>query len=168
MRTKWLTAGVAGLVIAGSTAVLAVPGDDVIAPASQRFAQAGYDALAKGQPLAAVAEFETALAVDPKNRNAFIGMARAMQAQGLHGSAVKFYREALQLDPNDLTALAGQGEALVQRGAKTRAQANLDRIRQLCKSDCAEARKLATVIATAPAGPQTAAAQSSQPAVQKN
>ena len=44
-------------------------------------------------------------------------------------------------------------------------QANLDRIRQLCKTDCAEARKLAMAIAQAPSGPQTAAAT---PPVQKN
>lgn len=165
MRTKWVLAGLTGLVLAGSTAVLAVPSDDAIAPASQRFAQAGFDALAKNQPAAAIDEFETALAVDPKNRSAYIGIARAMQAQGLSGSAVKYYREALQLDPNDLTALAGQGEALLQRGAKTRAQANLDRIRQICKSDCAEARRLSAAIATAPA--QTA--QATPPATaQKN
>jgi len=168
MRTKWVLAGVAGLVLAGSTAVVAVPGDDVIAPASQRFTQSGFDALSKNQPLVAVGEFETALAIDPKNRTAFVGMARAMQAQGLHGTAVKYYREALQLDPNDLTALAGQGEALALRGAKVRAQANLDRIRQLCRTDCAEARKLATVIASAPAGAQTAAAQPAATPAQKN
>jgi Tfp pilus assembly protein PilF len=164
MRSKWLVAGLSALVLTGATTA-AVPGDDVIAPASQHFTQAGFDALGKGQPLVAVGEFETALVIDPKNRNAYIGIARAMQAQGLHGTAVKYYREALQLDPNDLAALEGQGAALAQRGAKARAQANLDRIRQLCKTDCAEARKLAMAIAQAPSGPQTAAAG---PAVQKN
>ncbi len=166
MRSKWLIAGLSALVMTGA-AVAAVPGDDVIAPASQRFSQSGYDALGKGQAAAAVGEFETALAIDPKNRKAYIGIAKAMQAQGLHGSAVKYYREALQLDPNDLSALGEQGVALAQRGAKTRAQANLDRIRQLCKTDCAEARKVAGAIATAPAGPQTAAATPTPP-VTKN
>ena len=164
MRSKWLVAGLSALVLTGA-ATAAVPGDDVIKPASQRFTQSGYEALGKGQPLAAVGDFETALAIDPKNRNAYIGIARAMQAQGLHGTAVKYYREALQLDPNDLAALEGQGAALAQRGAKARAQANLDRIRQLCRTDCAEARKLAVAIAAAPSGPQTAA---TEPAVQKN
>jgi Tfp pilus assembly protein PilF len=164
MRSKWLLAGLSALVLTGA-ATAAVPGDDVISPASQRFTQSGYDALGKGQPQTAVGEFETALAIDPKNRSAFIGIARAMQAQGLHGSAVKYYREALQLDPNDLTALEGQGTALAQRGAKARAQANLDRIRQLCKSDCAEARKLAMAIAQGPVASQTAAAN---PPAQKN
>jgi Tfp pilus assembly protein PilF len=164
MRSKWLLAGLSALVLTGA-ATAAVPSDDVIAPASQRFTQAGFDALGKGKPLVAVGEFETAVAIDPKNRTAYIGIARAMQAQGLHGTAVKYYREALQLDPNDLAALEGQGAALAQRGAKARAQANLDRIRQLCKTDCPEARKLAMAIAQAPSGPQTAAAT---PPVQKN
>lgn len=164
MRAKWLVAGLSALVLTGA-ATAAVPSDDAIKPASQRFTQSGYEALGKGQPLVAVGEFETALAIDPKNRNAYIGIARAMQAQGLHGTAVKYYREALQLDPNDLAALEGQGAALAQRGAKARAQANLDRIRQLCKADCAEARKLAMAIAAAPSGPQTAATGA---AVQKN
>lgn len=166
MRSKWLLAGLSALVMSGA-AVAAVPADDVIKPASQQFTKSGYDALGRGQAQAAVGDFETALAIDPKNRNAYIGIAKAMQAQGLHGSAVKYYREALQLDPNDLAALEGQGAALAQRGAKARAQANLDRIRQLCKTDCAEARKLASAIATAPAGPQTAAAAPATPA-QKN
>jgi Tfp pilus assembly protein PilF len=165
MRSKWLVVGLSALVLTG-TAAAAVPADDAISPASQRFTQSGFDALGKGQPLVAVGEFETALAIDPKNRTAYIGIARAMQAQGLHGTAVKYYREALQLDPNDLAALEGQGAALAQRGAKARAQANLDRIRQLCKTDCAEARKLAVAIAAAPSGPQTAAAAT--PPVQKN
>ena len=166
MRSKWLLAGLSAMVLTGA-ATAAVPGDDVIAPASQRFAQAGYAALGRSQPLVAVGEFETALAIDPKNRSAYIGIARAMQAQGLHGSAVKYYREALQLDPNDVAALAGQGAALAQRGAKSRAQANLDRIRQLCRTECVEARQLATAIAAAPSGPQTAAAAAPTPA-QKN
>lgn len=167
MRSKWFVAGVSAVMLAG-TAMAAVPADDVIKPASISFMQAGFEALGKGQPQAAVGEFETALAIDPKNRNAYVGIARAMQAQGLHGSAVKYYREALQLDPNDLAALEGQGTALAQRGAKARAQANLDRIRQLCKTDCAEARKLATAIAAAPSGAQTAAAAPAPTPAQKN
>lgn len=170
MRFRWLVAGVSAMMAAGA-ATAAVPADDVIKPASLTFMKSGFEALGKGQAQAAVGDFETALAIDPKNRNAYIGIARAMQAQGLHGSAVKYYREALQLDPNDLSALEGQGAALAQRGAKVRAQANLDRIRQLCKTDCAEARKLAAAIAAAPAGAQTAAATPAPvatPAPQKN
>jgi len=169
MRRKWVLAGAAALVLAGGASTMAFgQSDDAVSPASQKLAQAGYAALDKGQAQAAVGEFETALAIDPKNRNAFIGMARAMQAQGLYGSAIKYYREALQLDPNDLNALAGQGEALAQRGAKQLAQANLERIRKLCGNDCAQARKVAAAIAQAPAGPQTAAATPAKPPAVQN
>lgn len=157
MRSKLVVlAVVAGL----SAAAFAAQADDVIKPASVRFAAEGHAALGRGQANAAYDSFETAVAIDPKNREAFIGMARASQALGFPGKAVKFYREALQIEPNDLTALEGQGEALIQRGAKARAQANLDRIRQLCKSDCAPATKLAALIAKAPATTAVATAES--------
>src|SRR5436853_7774419 len=47
---------------------------------------------------------ESALAVDPRNRQAYIGLARAAQGQKLPGKAVKFYFEALKLEPNDVAA----------------------------------------------------------------
>lgn len=156
MRSKLVIFGLAASL---SAAALAAQGDDAIKPASVRLAEQGQAALARGQASAAYDDFETAAAIDPKNRAAFIGMARASQALGLPGKAVKFYREALQLEPNDLAALEGQGEALIQRGAKARAQANLDRIRQLCKTDCAPATKLAALIAKAPAATAVANAE---------
>ena len=102
--------------------------------------------------------FETALAVDPRNRAAYIGLARAAQGLKLPGKAVKFYYEALQLEPNDVTALAGQGEALVQRGAVERAKRNLDRIKTLCHSTCPQVTTLAAAIAKGPP-PEVLAAQ---------
>ena len=101
---------------------------------------------------------ETALAVDPRNRAAYIGLARAAQGLKLPGKAVKFYYEALQLEPNDLTALSGQGEALVQRGAVERARKNLDRIKTLCHNACPQATTLAAAIAKGPP-PEVLAAQ---------
>ena len=131
-------------------------GDDVIKPISLKLTASGEAALAASKPVEAAEDFETALAVDPRNRMAFIGLARAAQQQGLTGKAVKYYREALQIEPNDLVALEGQGQALVARGARARAQANLDRIKLLCKGDCAPAKRLQTAISAAPA--QTVAA----------
>jgi Tfp pilus assembly protein PilF len=101
---------------------------------------------------------ETALAVDPRNRAAYIGLARAAQGLKLPGKAVKFYYEALQLEPNDVNALAGQGEALVQRGAVERAKRNLDRIKTLCHSTCPQVTTLAAAIAKGPP-PEVLAAQ---------
>ena len=94
--------------------------------------------------------FETALAVDPRNRQAYIGLARSAEGQKLPGKAIKFYFEALKLEPNDVAALAGQGEALVQRGAVERAKQNLARIKTLCASPCPQATQLAAVIAKGP------------------
>ncbi len=94
--------------------------------------------------------FETALAVDPRNRQAYIGLARAALGQKLPGKAIKFYFEALKLEPNDVVALAGQGEAMVQRGAVARAQKNLDKIRTLCRNACPQIATLTAAIAKGP------------------
>ena len=93
---------------------------------------------------------ESALAVDPRNRRAYIGLARVAQSQKLPGKAIKFYGEALTLEPNDVDALAGQGEAFVQRGAVERAKKNLERVRSLCKDQCPQATTLAAAIAKGP------------------
>jgi Tfp pilus assembly protein PilF len=111
----------------------------------------------QAQSLAASARYqeatdllESALAVDPRNRQAYIGLARAAEGLKLPGKAIKFYFEALQLEPNDVNALAGQGEALVQRGAVERAKQNLARIKTLCANPCPQASQLAAVIAKGP------------------
>lgn len=157
MRAKLVA--VALVLAAGSASAVALgQNGETINPTSQRLAQAGYAALDKGQATAAIDQFETALAVDPRNRLAYIGMARGYEKLSLPGKAVKFYREALLLEPNDLDALEGQGNALVERGAVTRAQANLARIRQLCKGECSQAQRLSAVIAKGPPKTQTAAA----------
>lgn len=101
----------------------------------------------------AVSAFESALAVDPRNRGAYINLAMVAQKQGLPGKAIRFYREALLIEPNDVAALAGQGEALVQKGAVAKARDNLARIKQLCSVTCAEQDKLAMAITRGPAIP---------------
>jgi Tfp pilus assembly protein PilF len=90
---------------------------------------------------------ESALAVDPRNRSAFMALAIVAEKQGLPGKAIRLYRESLLIEPNDIEALSGQGEALVQRGAVAKAQENLARIKQLCVGACPEQEKLAAVIA---------------------
>ena len=131
--------------------------DNQIAPLSLQLMQAGEARLAAGKPDAATDSFEAALAADPRNRRAYMGLARAAQAQGLPGKAVRFYREALELEPNDLAVLEAQGLALIERGASARAGDNLDRVRKLCQTGCPEADRLAAAIAR---GPQTAAGKS--------
>lgn len=165
---RQIALSLAAAAIFSSSAALAVS-DDVITPASARLAATGEAALQRNQPAAAIDAFETALAVDPKNAKAFVGIARAYEAQGLPGRAVKYYREALAIEPNDLGALEGQGKALLARGATTRAKINLDRIKLLCKTDCAAAKRLEVVLAAPPVVvPPIASADAMKPTVAKN
>lgn len=149
MRGLWAVS-MAAVASLGITAAVNAAGDDAIAPLSVKFTSAGEAALDRKDPTAAIDAFETALAADPRNARAFIGIARAYEAQGLPGRAVKYYREALAIEPNDLGALEGQGKALIARGATTRAKVNLDRIKLLCKGDCPQAKRLEVALAAPP------------------
>ncbi|MBV7256707.1 tetratricopeptide repeat protein [Pacificimonas sp. WHA3] len=141
-----LAAAVAGV----STVAWCDTAEPRIAPQSISLTKAGEGLLNARDAEGAIRQFETALAVDPKNVRAYIGMARAHDMLGLPGRAVKFYREGLTIDPANLTALEEQGEALVDRGAVARAEKNLERIRDLCARECAQAERLAAVIASGP------------------
>lgn len=99
--------------------------------------------------------FETALLADPRNANAYIGLAQIALVQSLPGKAVRLYRDALELEPDNRTALSGQGIALIERGAIERARQNLARLQTLCgTARCDEAARLTAALATA--GPRTA------------
>lgn len=124
--------------------------DDQIDPRSLALLRQGEAARAAGNYTAANDALETALAVDPRNRAAFVALGRVAVGQALPGKAIRYYKDALALDPNDLAALTGEGEALVQRGAVDRAKANLAKIRALCKSECPAAATLAAAIAKGP------------------
>lgn len=124
--------------------------DDQINPRSMALLHQGEVQQRAGDLSGATDTIETALAVDPRNRAAFIALAHVAQAQKLPGKAIRLYFEALQLEPNDLAALRGQGEAMVEKGAVERAKLNLAKIKALCKTDCPAAGQLALVIAKGP------------------
>ena len=124
--------------------------DDQIDARSVALAGLGETLVATARYNEAIDHYESALAVDPRNRQAYIGLARAAVGQKLPGKAIKFYFEALKLEPNDVVALAGQGEALVQRGAVERARRNLEKIRTLCNNRCPQVATLAAAIAKGP------------------
>jgi Tfp pilus assembly protein PilF len=133
--------------------------DNQISPRSIALQRQGEAALAAGQYQTADDLLETALIADPRNRAAFIALARVAQRQKLYGQAIRFTNKALLLEPNDLTALGVQGEAMVEMGATARAQQNLARLKSLCGAKpCAPAASLAAAIARGPAVAQTAPA----------
>jgi Tfp pilus assembly protein PilF len=114
--------------------------------------------LAKGRALQSAGNLdgatdmlESAVTVDPRNRDAFVALGQVAQSRALPGKAIRLYREALSLDPNDIAALRGQGEALVARGAVQRARENLAKIRTVCaKRACPEIAALTASIAKGP------------------
>ncbi|HYI49410.1 MAG TPA: tetratricopeptide repeat protein [Allosphingosinicella sp.] len=148
-----LTPIVLTLAIAAATMASAGNGqrpDDQIDPRSTSLVQQAQTQSAAGRHDQAIDLLETALAVDPGNRAAYIALGRVAQAQRLPGKAVRYYADALRLEPNDVNALAGQGEAYVQRGAVDRARANLQRVQSLCAQPCPQAQQLAGVIQRGP------------------
>lgn len=67
----------------------------------------GYEALRMGDLAAARRGYESALAADPANVDAHLGMATIAARQGNRAMAAEHYRRTLDLDPRNATALAG-------------------------------------------------------------
>jgi tetratricopeptide (TPR) repeat protein len=150
------------LAIAAATIASAGQGqrpDDQIDPFSLSLVEQARGLTASGQYSEAIDLLETALAVDPRNRGAYIALGRVAQAQRLPGKAIGHYSDALRLEPNDVAALAAQGEAYVQRGAVDRARRNLERVRTLCTAPCPQAQQLAAAIERGPPAEALAAQQ---------
>lgn len=124
--------------------------DDQIAPKSVQFQQQGEAALAAGRLLEADDAFETALAVDPRNRAAFVAMAKVAMKQKLYGQAIRLTNKALNLEPTDKDALAVQGSAMVEQGAAPRAREVLAKLQKLCSQGCPQAAELSAAIARGP------------------
>ena len=124
--------------------------DDQIDPRSTALVEQAQQLSAGGRYNEAIDLLESALAVDPRNRGAYVVLGRVAQAQRLPGKAIRLYADALKLEPNDVNALGGQGEAYVQRGALDRARANLARVRTLCGQPCPQAQQLAAAIERGP------------------
>lgn len=151
MRYSSVAAAAALTLLAISTSLHGQRPDDQIDPRSMALLAKGRAAQAAGNLDAATDTLETAVAVDPRNRAAFVALGQVADARGLPGKAIRLYREALLLEPNDVAALKGQGEALVAKGAVQRAKDNLAKIRAICaKTGCTDATSLAAVIAKGP------------------
>ena len=131
--------------------------DDQITPRSVALLKQGEVAADAGKYQEADDHFETALAIDPRNRAAFVAMARVASKQKLYGQAIRFTNKALALEPTDRAALAVQGQAMVELGAVARARDVLAKLQLVCAGACPEAMTLSAAIAR---GPTMAAAKS--------
>ena len=137
-----------------SSASLSKTPDHIIEPQSLALMQLGDEAAKAGELEQAIDWYESALAVDPRNRGAYVQMARAVKSQGLAGKAIRFYNEALELDPNDQTALAEQADSMIGKGAIDQAKKNIARLKMLCRAECGSVDRLALAITKSSQKPQ--------------
>lgn len=149
---RFLALGTAAMLLASP--VTGQRPDNQIAPRSVELQGQGKSLMAAGKLSEAAEVLETALAVDPRNRSAFVDLARVAQKQKLFGRAVRLTNKALELEPNDLDAIALQGEAMVELGALPRARENLAKLQRICTSGC---KQLASLQAAISRGPTVAA-----------
>jgi tetratricopeptide (TPR) repeat protein len=124
--------------------------DDQIMPKSMELARQAQVLASAGKLDQAEDVLEAALAVDPRNRWAFVDLARVAEKQRLFGKAVRMSNKALQIEPNDVDAIAVQGEAMVELGATARAQANLQKLQTICPKGCPALTQLTTAISRGP------------------
>jgi tetratricopeptide (TPR) repeat protein len=103
---------------------------------SQALMARGQNAFAQGKTSEALDLYEAAVAADPKNGAAYVGLGRSYEAVGMQGKALRYYRLALDINPNDLAALEAQATGMMAKGAPSKAQDSLDRIRKLCPKGC--------------------------------
>ena len=120
--------------------------DDQILPRSLELQQQAEAQFSAGKLTEAADLLETAVAVDPRNRAAFVDLARVAKQEKLFGKAVRLTNEALQLEPNDLEAIEVQGEAMVELGAIPRAKENLAKLQKLCSNNCRQVAQLSNAI----------------------
>jgi tetratricopeptide (TPR) repeat protein len=145
---RFLALGAAAMFVASP--VVGQRPDNQILPRSIELQQQGQAQLAAGNLMEAGNLLETAVAVDPRNRSAFVDLARVAKQQKLFGKAIKLANEALELEPNDLDAIEVQGEAMVELGAIPRAKENLAKLQKLCVANCRQVADLSASISKGP------------------
>ena len=159
---RFLLAGLAAIALA--TPVAGQRSDDQIQPKSVELMHQGQSLMAAGKLEDAENALETSLAIDPRNRWAYVDLARVAEKQRLFGKAIRMTNKALLIEPNDPDAIAVQGEAMVEMGATARAQENLHKLQTICGAKaCPQVAQLSSAItrgpsvasAKAPEGPKS-------------
>ena len=146
---RLLIIGLSGIALAAPVA--GQRSDDQIQPKSVQLMHQGQALMSAGKLEDAENALETALAVDPRNRWAYVDLARVAEKQHLFGKAIRMTSKALLIEPNDPDAIAIQGEAMVEMGATARAQANLQKLQAICApKGCPQVAQLSAVISRGP------------------
>lgn len=148
ISVRFLALGATAMMLASP--VIGQRTDNQILPRSIELQQQAETDLAAGKLLDAGNLLETAVAVDPRNRSAFVDLARVAKQQKLFGKSIRLANEALALEPNDLDAIEVQGEAMVELGAIPRAKQNLVRLQKICSANCRQVAALSNAITRGP------------------
>ena len=148
ISVRFLMLGAAATLLASP--VIGQRPDNQILPQSIALQKQAEGLLAAGKLMDATDLLETAVAVDPRNRAAFVDLARIAKQQKLFGKSIRLANEALQLEPNDLDAIEVAGEAMVELGAIPRAKENLAKLQKLCSNNCRQVAQLSTAISRGP------------------
>jgi tetratricopeptide (TPR) repeat protein len=141
---RFLAASAAAALLASP--VIGQRADNQILPLSVELQRQADAQVASGKLVDAAELLETSLAVDPRNRAAFVDLARVAQKQRLFGKAIRLTSKALELEPNDLDAIQVQGQAMVELGALPRARENLAKLQRICTSGCKQLNALQAAI----------------------
>jgi tetratricopeptide (TPR) repeat protein len=120
-----------------------------VALSNDLLAQARLAQLA-GKQAEALDLYETAALANPANPAAYVGMARAFEALGMQGKALRYYREALELNPNDVGVLESQTLLMIAKGNLVKADAGFARMKKLCaKTACPAVARVDAALAKA-------------------
>ncbi len=95
---------------------------------------------------AAITHFSRVLVSDPSNADAYNFLGLAYRWQNRLGDSLKAYKAALKIDATHLGANEYLGQAYLKMGDQALAQAQLDRLKELC-SACKETESLASALA---------------------
>ena len=146
---RFLLIGLSGIALAAPVA--GQRADNQILPKSVELMHQGQAAMTAGKLEEAENLLETSLAVDPRNRWAYVNLARVAERQHLFGKAMRMTEKALLIEPNDPDAIAVQGEAMVEMGATARAQENLQKLQSICGAKgCPQVAQLSAAISRGP------------------
>jgi Flp pilus assembly protein TadD len=100
---------------------------------------------AKGDLDGAIAEFRTALRLNPNHVAAHTNLGNALVVQGDFNEALDEYRTALRLNPSHVAAHVGMGVALKRLGRKGEAQGEFQQALQLLERVPGSEKKIETV-----------------------
>jgi tetratricopeptide (TPR) repeat protein len=87
------------------------------------------------RPLAALDDFDKALAIEPSMFIAMTGRARALIGLGRWQAGIAQFNAALQQKPNDVNALMGRGAAYLSLGEDAAALADFEKATQIAPRD---------------------------------